>query len=80
MPFDVPAVEEEQTLDPKLRTFSGHRKEPCRRVLRSVSCAQTEREEKMAEVRAMRKQEREFNRKKEYARRCRIQFHRQSVG
>lgn len=34
---------------------------------------QTEREEKMAEVRAMRKQEREFNRKKEYARRCRIQ-------
>lgn len=42
-------------------------------VLKCISLVQTEREEKMAEVRAMRKQEREFNRKKEYARRCRIQ-------
>lgn len=35
--------------------------------------AQAEREERLAEMRSMRKQEREFNRKKEYARRCRIQ-------
>ena len=41
-------------------------------MLRLVA-AQAERAERLAEMRAMRKQEREFNRKKEYARRCRVQ-------